>query len=390
MNEKLRQICGSFSGAVNLSVFARTATWLLVMCLCCQISTACSDDEPVKKSPFLQAPTRAMLKENVEVRLLNVSPSVEVSVDFGDGTVLKGSGPDPILHAYTSPGDYEMRVKAGDVDVKKRIRVYKLLALSEALKDFRSPENKKVWVMAHRGHTLDRSVPENSVPSVADAISAGADCIETDTHITKDGVVVVCHNQTINATTNGSGDITQMTYDEILQYNLLDRNGKVTAYKLPTLEEFLKAARGKIYVNLDYSPRTASTEQVMRVVKDLDMMEQVFFYCNNSVKAEEVLSLDPKAHAYTWTGQHGPMMGREGNYFVQYNYKPDGKHTPVGTSLTDGMLCSVNFLFIGDNSEYVLPEEWIDDAIRIYGRICMIQTDVAPLLVKSLEKRGMR
>ena len=65
---------------------------------------------------------------------------------------------------------------------------------------------------------------------------------------------------------------------------------------MPTLEEFLKAGRGKIYFNLDYSPRTASTQEVMNVVKELDMMEQVFFYCNSSQKAEEVLSISKKAH----------------------------------------------------------------------------------------------
>ncbi len=92
---------------------------------------------------------------------------------------------------------------------------------------------------------------------------------------------MVCHDQTINATTNGTGDITKMTYAEIQQYNLLDRNGRVTDEKMPTLEEFLKAGRGKIYFNLDYSPRTASTQEVMNVVKELDMMEQVFFYCNS-------------------------------------------------------------------------------------------------------------
>ena len=115
--------------------------------------------------------------------------------------------------------------------------------------------------------------------------------IECDTHVTSDGVVVVCHDQTINATTNGTGDITKMTYAEIQKYNLKDRNGRVTDEKMPTLEEFLKAGRGKIYFNLDYSPRTASTQEVMNVVKELDMMEQVFFYCNSSQKAEEVLSI---------------------------------------------------------------------------------------------------
>lgn len=89
----------------------------------------------------------------------------------------------------------------------------------------------------------------NSISAVEAAINAGADVIECDTHLTSDGVVMVCHDQTINATTNGTGDITKMTYAEIQQYNLLDRNGRVTDEKMPTLEEFLKAGRGK-YISI--------------------------------------------------------------------------------------------------------------------------------------------
>ena len=51
--------------------------------------------------------------------------------------------------------------------------------------------HKKVWVMTHRAHTSDRTVPENSVSSVEDAIDSGAEVIECDTHVTSDGVVVV-------------------------------------------------------------------------------------------------------------------------------------------------------------------------------------------------------
>ena len=223
----------------------------------CGISfMACSDDDPVKKNPYLQTSTRAMLKEVVEVVFNNIDSNTDITVDFGDGTVKEGKAATPITHAYTQSGDYTMLVTAGEHAVQKRIRIYDLLALTEAMKQFRDADNKMVWAMTHRSHTTDKTIPENSVSAVEAAINAGADVIECDTHLTSDGVVMVCHDQTINATTNGTGDITKMTYAEIQQYNLLDRNGRVTDEKMPTLEEFLKAGRGKIYFNLDYSPRT--------------------------------------------------------------------------------------------------------------------------------------
>ena len=289
--------------------------WAILLGIVCN---ACSDDDPVKKNPYLQVSTRALLKEVVEVKFNNIDGNTDITVDFGDGTVKEGKAATPITYAYTQSGDYTLHVTVGQYEVQKRIRIYNLLALTEAMKQFREPDNKKVWVMTHRAHTSDRTVPENSVSSVEDAIDSGAEVIECDTHVTSDGVVVVCHDQTINATTNGTGDITKMTYAELQKYNLKDRNGRVTDEKMPTLEEFLKAGRGRIYYNLDYSPRTATSQQVVDIVMKLDMMESVFFYCNSAQKAEEVLGIIPKAHVYTWTGSHKPMMGLPGNYFVQY------------------------------------------------------------------------
>ena len=270
--------------------------WAILLGIVCN---ACSDDDPVKKNPYLQVSTRAMLKEVVEVKFNNIDGNTDITVDFGDGTVKEGKAATPITYAYTQSGDYTLHVTAGQYEVQKRIRIYNLLALTEAMKQFREPDNKKVWVMTHRAHTSDRTVPENSVSSVEDAIDSGAEVIECDTHVTSDGVVVVCHDQTINATTNGTGDITKMTYAELQKYNLKDRNGRVTDEKMPTLEEFLKAGRGRIYYNLDYSPRTATSQQVVDIVMKLDMMESVFFYCNSAQKAEEVLGITPKAHVYT-------------------------------------------------------------------------------------------
>ena len=309
----------------------------------CGISfMACSDDDPVKKNPYLV--------------FNNIDSNTDVTVDFGDGTVKEGKAATPITHAYTQSGDYTMLVTAGERVVQKRIRIYDLLALTEAMKQFRDADNKMVWAMTHRSHTTDKTIPENSVSAVEAAINAGADVIECDTHLTSDGVVMVCHDQTINATTNGTGDITKMTYAEIQQYNLLDRNGRVTDEKMPTLEEFLKAGRGKIYFNLDYSPRTASTQEVMNVVKELDMMEQVFFYCNSSQKAEEVLSISKKAHVYTWAQSAYNML-----------------------HVLSGLI-----------PEYDINTTYLDELLQIYPEVRMIQTDAPEVLISALQARGLR
>ena len=66
--------------------------------------SACSDDDPVKKNPYLQVVTRALLKEQVKVVFNNIDNNLDVTVDFGDGTVLTGRGGNPIIHAYEQSG----------------------------------------------------------------------------------------------------------------------------------------------------------------------------------------------------------------------------------------------------------------------------------------------
>ena len=366
--------------------------WLVAALWCCLAMGGCSDDDAVKQNPYLQAKTRAMLKEVVEVRFNNIDAKSEITIDFGDGTVEHGLAGEAISHAYQEAGDYTMLISAGQYEVQKRIRVYNLLALTEAMAKFKDDNYKTVWVMAHRGNTTDHTVPENSCSAVEASIENGTDIVECDVHRTLDGELVVCHNQTIDATTNGSGDITAMTLAQIKSYNLKDRNGRVTDETMPTLEEFLKAGRGKIYFNLDYSPRTASSQEVFEVVRKLDMLEQVFFYCNSSTKAEEILELSPKAQVYTWTGQHKPLIGQSGTYFVQYSYNTNGTSTALGTSITDGMLCSVNMLTMSGSavSEYALNTAYLDDLFNVYPMVKMIQCDTADKLIPELESRGRR
>ena len=373
---------------MKIQLFKRTFVITVCIILCTILSCSGGDDIPV--SPSLNAPTRAMLKETVNVNLNGVKEGTEFSVDFGDGTIITGTTPAPVRHPYIESGDYELNVFTEDLSLNKRIRVYDLLALSEAQKQFKDPDNNVVWVMTHRAHTTDYSIPENSISAVNAAIASGAEAIELDTHRTKDGYIVVCHDQTIDRTTNGTGDITEMTLAEIRQYNLKDRNGIVTDEKMPTLEEFLKAGRGKIYFDLDYSPRTASTQEVMTIVEELDMMEQCWFYCNNISKVEEVLSLDSDAHAYPWATQYAPLKDLDGDYFVQYSYAPDGGSTALGDAPKDGMLVSVILLGSTEIPFDHVNDSQLDELLEQFPDVHMIMTDCPSQLITALEQRGLR
>lgn len=94
-------------------------------------------------------------------------------------------------------------------------------------------------VAGHRGVRV--GAPENTMEAFLMAAKAGVDMIETDTHMTKDGVIILMHDHTIDRTTSGTGLIKEKTCAEI----------KEIAPEVPTLEEFLEGM--KDYTDMTYN-----------------------------------------------------------------------------------------------------------------------------------------
>lgn len=125
---------------------------------------------------------------------------------------------------------------------------------AEAIRaDLMNPNLNKVLVAAHRGDW--RYAMENSLPAIENAIKMGVDIVELDVQRTKDGHLILMHDATLNRTTTGKGKVEEWTLDSIKMLNL--RNGCAIRTKevVPTLEEALLLAKGKILLNLDKADR---------------------------------------------------------------------------------------------------------------------------------------
>lgn len=112
-----------------------------------------------------------------------------------------------------------------------------------------SPADGTVMVVAHRGDW--RYAPENSIAAIEHCIDLGVDIVELDLQLTQDSVLIVMHDATLNRTTNGKGKISETPMDSIRKLQLKNGCGIKTLHKVPTLEEAMLAAKGKILVNLD-------------------------------------------------------------------------------------------------------------------------------------------
>ena len=124
-------------------------------------------------------------------------------------------------------------------------------------------DNRDVMVIAHRGNW--RQAPENSLESILAAIEAGVDIVEVDVRLTKDSIPILMHDRTLDRTTNGSGLVSEWSLAELKSLSLKNGTGRITQFKIPTLEEALMVAKGKAMINLDKSYDIFS--QIYRIIQ---------------------------------------------------------------------------------------------------------------------------
>lgn len=110
---------------------------------------------------------------------------------------------------------------------------------------------KRSLNIAHRGFSGE--YPENTMVAFRKAIEAGCDGIETDLHMTKDGVIVICHDETIDRTTNGTGFICDYTYNELCEFDAgIKLSREFEGEKIPNIDEFLDYVMDKnLLINLE-------------------------------------------------------------------------------------------------------------------------------------------
>lgn len=143
-------------------------------------------------------------------------------------------------------------------------------------------DQNSVIVASHRGDW--RNFPENSLEAIDNAIKMGVDIVELDVQRTKDGHLILMHDPALDRTTTGKGKIAEVTLDSIRKLKLKNGCNIRTIHNVPTLEEALIHAKGKIMLNLDKADRYF--EQVYALMQKTETTKQIIMKGNKS--AEEV------------------------------------------------------------------------------------------------------
>lgn len=105
-------------------------------------------------------------------------------------------------------------------------------------------------IQAHRGNS--GHAPENTLAAFKSALDARADGIECDIHLTKDGRFVVCHDDTIDRTSTGTGEIAEMTFGQLREYDYGVKFGEqFKGEMIPALEEMLEIVKPMRVINIE-------------------------------------------------------------------------------------------------------------------------------------------
>lgn len=117
----------------------------------------------------------------------------------------------------------------------------------------------EVLVVAHRGGAA--LAPENTLAAFENAIKIGVDQVECDVHVSKDGELIVMHDPDVSRTTDGNGQISQMTLAEIKKLNAAAKftGGTFAAQPPPTLGELLDLVKGKAGVQIEIKVAAGNT-----------------------------------------------------------------------------------------------------------------------------------
>lgn len=190
------------------------------------------------------------------------------------------------------------------------------------------PANHTMKIWAHRGASAH--APENTLPAFELACSAGADGIELDVQLSKDGVPVVIHDEQIDRVSNGSGYVCDYTLEELKHFNVnkhFSEYGKVT---IPTLAEVYDLVKDTdVIINLELKNSEifyeGLEEKVLHLAEENGLESRLLYSSFNHYSMRKIRKLLPTARTALLYSEGfmdiGEYARRNGAYAVHPSLK---------------------------------------------------------------------
>ena len=277
------------------------------------------------------------------------------------------------------------------------------------LRELRNPKSEYVAVISHRGDW--RNYPENSLEAINSAIEMGVDIVEMDIHRTADGVLVLCHDKTINRTTSGKGKIAEITYDSIRRCCLRSGHGiKMPKYHMPTLAEALDLCRNRVMINIDKG--YDYYDQILPMLEERNMVEQVIIKDKKApAKIEATLAKHEHNMIYmpiiNYTAKNWEKHSVLFDQYLASDLHPlayemcwdgtlKGEQKQFDRVLASGARLWINTLWdslCGGEKHGYEDDRAVGHCDAVYGKVLkmgatMIQTDRPAMLIEYLNQKG--
>ncbi len=174
----------------------------------------------------------------------------------------------------------------------------------------------KTLVISHRG--ANRYAPQNTLPAFKKSVEIGTDGFETDVHITKDGKIVLCHNYTIDETSDGCGEIANKTLENLKTYDFGKYfSNKFKGTEIPTIDEFLSFIETtdikvlNIEIKSPKESETAIVKETIKAVKEHGLFDKLLISSFDPKLLIEAKQIDPDCKTgflYSPTSKTLPKM----------------------------------------------------------------------------------
>ena len=148
-----------------------------------------------------------------------------------------------------------------------------------------SSKSSNVLIIGHRG--ANKIAPENTLKSFQKSIDLKADYLEFDVHQSKDGEIVVIHDSKTKRTTGYKGEVKAMTLAEL---KALDAG---EGEKIPTLDELLQMAKGKIGIQLEIKA-PGMAQKIVDMLRSLGLIESTLISSLNHNELIKIQKIEPK------------------------------------------------------------------------------------------------
>jgi glycerophosphoryl diester phosphodiesterase len=234
-------------------------------------------------------------------------------------------------------------------------------------------------VIAHRGSHLIK--PENSIAAIEEAINLGADYVEIDLRTTRDGHLVLIHNETVDHTTNGKGRIGDLNLDQVEKLVLYAKDGQL--YRLPTFKEALKACKNRINIYLDF--KDADVAQAYKEIKSAGMEKQILVYINKTEQYKSWRTLAPNMPLMS--GLPKSIKTKEELTFFLYKMPLEATDNIPNEALFDAMRENGLSVFL---DVQMADEDSVKWKAAMDKRVQGVQTDHPEALIKYLQTNNLR